>query len=95
MTAVANSAAFAQRHESVSRPALPVTGRTEAGNEAELHQPTDDLVQCPVVTDVELGRVFLFGGRRTVPADAGFRRAADLGYAEPDDLFPGGLAFAG
>ena len=95
MAAVGNSAAFAQRHESVARPALPVTGRTEARDEAELHQPTDDLVQCPVVADVELGRIFLFGVRRTVPADAGFRRPADLGYAEPDDLFPGGLAFAG
>src|SRR5699024_11669074 len=94
MAAVLNLPTLAQAHKPVAGPAVPVAGGAEGGDIPHLHQPPDDLVQRPLVGDVELlgvGRALLFG----IAADRGAGAAADLGDAQPDDLFPDLLALAG
>ena len=94
MAAVLNLAALAQRHKTVSCPSFPVTCGTEAWKVVHLHQPADNLVQSPVVNDVELFRLRILRLWFTVSAHTGLRAAADLGNAEMKDALSRLLALS-
>ena len=54
MAAVQNLHVFTQRHKTVAGSSLTVTGGAEDWNVIQPDQPVYDLVQSPLVDDIEL-----------------------------------------
>ena len=71
MATIQYLATFAQAHEPVAGPALPVTGCAKARDIAQLDKPSDYLIQCPSVTYVKLLRILIFLLRLTIASNTG------------------------
>jgi hypothetical protein len=86
---VSDLSGFGKPHEPVPGPSFPVAGGAKAGDMVLGQEPAHHFVQRPCVVDLELGGIFLFLFPLHISADAGGRGAADLGYAQADDLGAG------